>query len=316
MVVKKEILPRRFPDIEIIYGDTDSVMVVFRETGLDVESCGKRADEAAKYVTEYFIEILGLQAMELEFEKVFAPYMLQKKKRYMGLKYEPDKDGNMICKGIDAKGVETERKDTLPFVKDIMFEVRDALMYRCDEHEALQRFENKMELLFKGLVPIEKLTLRKNLSSKVASKTDTIAHAYVNAKRREREPGSEASVNEQVEYAIVRGPLNEKTTRLAEDPVFIVENNLKLNELWYFEHCIEEALRKMFEVFEHIDFKKICDLYRAKLKAILLGVQVDAFNFQSEAWKATTGAVPKRAREIKAPPPMKRKQKPKTQPSK
>ena len=48
-------------------------------------------------------------------------------------------------------------------------------------------------------------TLRRNLSSKVVAKTDSIAWARVNALRASREAGSEAAVNEQVEYVIVNG---------------------------------------------------------------------------------------------------------------
>ena len=68
-----------------------------------------------------------MKKMELEFEKCYQPYLLQGKKRYVGHKYEPDGDDEMVSKGIDAKGVETERKDTLPYVKDIFYDVRDAL---------------------------------------------------------------------------------------------------------------------------------------------------------------------------------------------
>ena len=73
--------------------------------------------------------------MVLEFEKIFHPYLLENKKRYAGMKYDEE---DLKCKGIDAKGIETERKDTLPFVKDIMHDVLDALLCQKDRPSGFQ----------------------------------------------------------------------------------------------------------------------------------------------------------------------------------
>lgn len=272
MVVKRKILPERFPGIKIVYGDTDSVMVQFAGVA-GVDACAVLAEEAALFVTDHFRETLRLWTMELEFEKLYCPYLLQKKKRYLGLKYEPEgPDGTMVCKGVDAKGVETERKDTLPFLKDIMCGVRDALLYDIDPGKAVACFRRHMDLLVADRVPMDKLVLRKNLSSKVEGKSDTIVQARVNALRRQREPGSEAATNEQVEYVILNGHRKSKTTDLAEDPAYAREHGLKLNRLWYFEHCIEDAMAKMFEDFEGVDYKGMRDHYRAALDSERLGV--------------------------------------------
>lgn len=270
MVVKKDILPKLFPGCRIVYGDTDSVMIVFDKID-DVQECAKLCDRAAAEVTRHF-EAMGLKPMELEFEKIYFPYLLENKKRYVGLKWEPGTDGTMECKGIDAKGVETEKRDTLPFTKEIMYEVIDSLMYRRDEKEAWQRFDQKMTELIEDKVPMDKLILKKNLSGKAEKKSDTIAHAAVNRKRREREAGSEAAINEQVEYVIVNGHKKAKTTDMAEDPVYAKEQNLKLNRLWYFEHAIKEPLGKVFECFPNMDYDYKCKRYSERLDAARLGM--------------------------------------------
>ena len=277
MVIKKELLPKHFPGIEVVYGDTDSVMVVFPDCD-DVQTCGKLGAKAADIVTDHFVRVLLMKKMELEFEKCYQPYLLQGKKRYVGHKYEPDGDDEMVSKGIDAKGVETERKDTLPYVKDIFYDVRDALMLPpFDETEALRRFCVRMDALVDNAVPIEKLTLKKNLSSKVEGKVDTIVQARVNAKRREREPGSEANTNEQVEYVILNGHKNSNTTALAEDPVYAREEGLKLNRLWYFEHCIRDAMKKVFEATSMADaYLQKCEYYKQRLNAERLNVNRDS----------------------------------------
>lgn len=272
---KKRLLAAAFPGIRVVYGDTDSVMIQFPDV-TDVQECGAKCVAAADMVTTYFRADLNMRAMELEFEKIFCPYLLEGKKRYMGLKFEMDGGGVMRCKGIDAKGVETERKDTLPYLKVIMREVRDALMYRKDADEAVACFRARMDALVRGEVPMELLTLRKNLSGKVEHKTETIVQAKVNAKRRAREAGSEAQVNEQVEYVIVNGHKGAKTTQLAEDPEYAKEHGLKLNTKWYFEHCIRGAMKKMLEYLPSIDYAALAAEYSQRLDSVRLNVNSDA----------------------------------------
>ena len=295
----------------MIVHNTDSVMVVFPNCD-DVQTCGRLGAEAATLVTDHFVHVLQLSKMELEFEKCYHPYLLQGKKRYVGHKFEPDADGVMHSKGIDAKGVETERKDTLPYVKEIFFSVRDALMFPpYDEVEALRRFRVKTDALVDDRVPMEMLTLRKNLSSKVEGKTDTIVQARVNAKRREREPGSEAAINEQVEYVILNGYKGTNTTFLAEDPVYAREENLRLNRLWYFEHCIRDAMKKVFDATSMVDeYARACVHYRDSLNAVRLNVNRNALQAMFVTGDAASSSSVRRVSIPDAPrppPPVRRR---------
>ena len=63
-------------DAVVIYGDTDSVMVKFGVKTL--EEAMRLGQEAAEYVTSKFIK-----PIKLEFEKVYFPYLLINKKRYL-----------------------------------------------------------------------------------------------------------------------------------------------------------------------------------------------------------------------------------------
>ncbi len=270
MVVKKTILPQRFPGVRIVYGDTDSVMLTFSDT-TTLEEAARRGEEVASFVTDHFASI-GQPEMVLEFEKVFYPYLLEDKKRYAGKKYEPDGSGALVPKGIDCKGLETERRDTLPFVKDILKAVLEDLMERIDEARALSTFSSFMDRLVRDEVPFERFIMKKNLSLKVQGKTDTIVQAKVNADRRVRDPGSEAAAGEQVEYVIVNGSRKEKTTHLAEDPKFARERGLKINRLWYFEHAIEEPVRKIFKAFPDLGVGDVFQKYRVLLDAARLNV--------------------------------------------
>jgi len=91
----------------VIYGDTDSVMVNFHcGEGPDaVKKALELGTQAAQLVTKQFKE-----PNELEFEKVYMPYILYSKKRYAGQMYtNPDKPDKIDIKGLQVWG-ERERQ--------------------------------------------------------------------------------------------------------------------------------------------------------------------------------------------------------------
>lgn len=96
-------------DAQVIYGDTDSVMVKFGPT--DLAKVMEMGQEAADFVSSKFIK-----PIKLEFEKVYFPYLLINKKRYAGLYWtKPEKYDKM-----DSKGIETVRRDNCRLVQTVI----------------------------------------------------------------------------------------------------------------------------------------------------------------------------------------------------
>ena len=96
-------------DAQVIYGDTDSVMVKFGTK--DLAESMRMGQEAADFVSSKFIK-----PIKLEFEKVYFPYLLINKKRYAGLYWtNPDKYDKM-----DTKGIETVRRDNCRLVQNVI----------------------------------------------------------------------------------------------------------------------------------------------------------------------------------------------------
>lgn len=96
-------------DAQVIYGDTDSVMVKFGPQ--ELEKAMDLGRDAAAYVSAKFIK-----PIKLEFEKVYFPYLLINKKRYAGLYWtNPEKYDKM-----DSKGIETVRRDNCRLVQNVI----------------------------------------------------------------------------------------------------------------------------------------------------------------------------------------------------
>lgn len=96
-------------DAQVIYGDTDSVMVKFGEK--DLAKTMQLGEEAAGYVSAKFIK-----PIKLEFEKVYFPYLLINKKRYAGLYWTKTEKYDKM----DTKGIETVRRDNCRLVQTVI----------------------------------------------------------------------------------------------------------------------------------------------------------------------------------------------------
>ena len=104
-------------DSDVIYGDTDSVMVKFGTK--DRAEAMRLGKEAAELVSKEFIA-----PIKLEFEKIYHPYLLMNKKRYAGMYWtNPEKPDKM-----DAKGIETVRRDNCMIVGQVVQKVLEILL--------------------------------------------------------------------------------------------------------------------------------------------------------------------------------------------
>lgn len=253
----------------MIVHNTDSVMVRF-DTGKErgqkaLERSFELGVEAADRISATF-----KAPIELEFEKVYWPYLLFSKKRYAGLMYtKPEKPDY-----IDAKGIQLVRRDNCPFVKRVSQEVLDTIMYKMDTQGAVKIVQAAAKELLNYAVSCEDLVVSKSLRriSYVKNKRDippgkfhiecngffliheyknaNLPHLVVSAKREEREAGSGPKSGDRVPYVFIDtgNPKDLQYTK-AEDPAFVKENNVKLDVVYYLEHALKSPLESLFELF-------------------------------------------------------------------
>lgn len=94
---------------EVVYGDTDSMFVLFRgKTRME-------AFTAARAIADDVTQ-MNPKPVKLKFEKIYDPCILQSKKRYVGYSYESEEQTTPL---YDAKGIETVRRDGCPAIKKV-----------------------------------------------------------------------------------------------------------------------------------------------------------------------------------------------------
>ena len=223
-------------DAKVIYGDTDSVMIKFGVTSLkEAMDLGK---EAASFISDTFVK-----PIKLEFEKCYFPYLLINKKRYAGLYFtNPDKYDKMDCKGL-----ETVRRDNSPLVSNLINVCLQKLLIDRDPDGAVNYSKQTISDLLCNRIDIAQLVITKELSKTDKEYVGKQSHVELAAKMRKRDPGSAPQLGDRVPFVIVAGSKGQATYEKAEDPVYVLDNNLPIDHKYYLENQISKPLVRIFE---------------------------------------------------------------------
>merc|ERR1719230_746074 len=224
-------------DAQVIYGDTDSVMVKF---GVDsIEEAMKLGQEAADMVSATFIK-----PIKLEFEKVYCPYLLMNKKRYAGLYWTRPETYDKL----DAKGIETVRRDNCGLVRQVVETCLRTILIDQSIERATQYVKHSISELLQNKVDLSLLVISKSLG-KGASAEDYAAkqaHVELADRMRKRDPSSAPGSGDRVPYVITSGSKGMKAYEKSEDPLYVLENNLSIDAQYYIDHQLHQPLMRIF----------------------------------------------------------------------
>lgn len=221
-------------DAEVIYGDTDSVMVKFGEK--DLAKTMELGQEAAEYVSSKFIK-----PIKLEFEKIYFPYLLINKKRYAGLYWTgPDKWDKM-----DTKGIETVRRDNCRLVQVVIETVLRKILVDRDVEGASTYVKDTISSLLQNKVDLSMLVITKALAKN--SYDAKQAHVELAERMRKRDAGSAPALGDRVAYVMVKGAAGSKNYEKSEDPLFVLEHNVPIDTKYYLDNQLANPLGRIFE---------------------------------------------------------------------
>ena len=220
---------------DVIYGDTDSIMVRIPNalgSGALVE-----ASAVAKRIAVAVTQSYGGKLI-LEPEKVYQPYLLAKKKRYAGLMYTNPNDKPKL----DYKGFEIVRRDSFPLCHYLQKNLFDILISPVSgdvaggivaEERRARVFTLLQEILNQILerrVELSDIVISKSLKRNYANE-DSIVQAVVNNQIKTMTPGREFPAGDRVPFLIMNGDvvmqrdkeplLRSRSTNIAKRAVFV-----------------------------------------------------------------------------------------------
>jgi DNA polymerase family B len=94
----------------------------------------------------------------------------------------------------------------------------------------------------------------------------TAAHVELAKKMMKRDSATAPTVGDRVAFVIVKGAKGAKASDKAEDPIFVLENNLPIDAQHYLEHHLTQPLMRIFEPI----------MGEKKAKSLLSGAQLPA----------------------------------------
>ena len=266
-----------------IGGDTDSVFMQFPGVPCEAPE-GKEYDLPGgrvrlKWRAENFQESYDLAMnhwlpevnalfpktgeVSLEFEKVMVNPLITALKRYS---YKHDVGTGQLRTVV--KGMESVRRDALPYVKKVVNHIFEVLMsvphYGIDHMERLAVIERKKaevvefarekaRQLLRGEVSIEDLVLSKNLSAEFY--TNEKQEHVETVRKMESRGFTPPSLGNRVPFVYICLPHDPKTGKevkgymKADDPEWVLNNNIPLDYLHYFKKKFLQPVTSVLSVF-------------------------------------------------------------------
>ena len=234
-----------------VYGDTDSLFFMFNvkdpATGKLLE--GRAAVEATIHITEEAGKLVSgflKPPHDFEFDKVYWPFIIFSKKRYVGNKYEVDADHFHET----AMGIVLKRRDNAPILKTIYGGAVDILLNQRNVARAAEFVKEGVMNLIHGKTPLGQLVITKSLRS--SYKGTPPAHKMLADRMAARDPGNAPAAGDRVPYMYVMPPPGQAASKLQgeriEHPGFVKERGLKPDYKYYIEHQLMLPISQLFGI--------------------------------------------------------------------
>lgn len=241
----------KFIGSEVIYGDTDSIFIKFKildENGEPDKSHKAlvKSIEFGKQASDYINSLLP-SPHNLEYEKVYWPFCIISKKRYVGNLYEDNP--NKFYQ--NSMGIVLKRRDNANIVKVIVGGIVDIIINKQDIDGAIQFTKESIKKLLAGEYSMDKFIITKTLRSEY-KKPEQIPHKVLADRMACRDPGNKPQTNDRIPFVYVKIKEKKGQTILqgdrVEHPKYIIDNNLEIDYLFYLTNQIMKPALQFFDL--------------------------------------------------------------------
>ncbi len=235
----------------LVVHNTDSLFVCFNpkdpSTGQPLE--GEAALKETIHLTEEAGQLVtkALKAPhDFEFDKVYWPFLIFSKKRYVGHKYEELDHYTQASMGIALK-----RRDYAPIVKKVYGGAVEILLKEKDVPKAVDFVQRSCVELIQGKYGLGPLTISKSLRAEYAN-PQGVAHKVLADRMAARDPGTAPAIGDRIPFIYIQPPTGQQAADLQGDriehPTYIKEKGLKPDYMFYITNQISNPVIQMFGI--------------------------------------------------------------------
>lgn len=244
--------------LEVIYGDTDSIMINTRISDTNaLSNVHKLGEQVKKEVNKLY------KTLELEIDGVFRTMLLLKKKKYAALTVERQHGGEIVYRR-EEKGLDLVRRDWCVQSKDTGRYVLDQILSTEQDKETtickvLSHLEDLAQKMRNGEVSMDKYVITKGLSKHPKDYGDAKAQPHVHVAKMMIKNNRRLTVGDHIPY-IITAPLDDDTpgsskkssTERARHPDEIARSGgvLKPDVEWYLTQQILPPVSRLCEPIE------------------------------------------------------------------
>ncbi len=221
-----QLVGRDFPQLQVVYGDTDSVFVKYP---------GWSAADAMAHSRQVLTPALNSElpgGVQVKHEKVLAPLLMQHIRRYAGYEVTDGEGGH--GRRLEIKGMEAVARNTMPFLVDLMkrtlTQVLDsaAATGHVDVERVKAYVREQVTALMTNKPDLYRLTWTKGLW-RLGEYDAKLPHVHLIEKLEELDPRRQFRVGERVAYVFVQREAGAPLYKKAESPALALAQNMTLD---------------------------------------------------------------------------------------
>lgn len=225
---------------KVIYGDTDSLFIQFKDC--DRDTAFKRSMEMVDAITK-----ANPYPIKMKFEKIYQPCVLQTKKRYCGFKWESPEQTKPV---FETKGMEIIRRDCCPAAAR-MLEMALRIQFTTKDIDQVRRYVQEQFLKIQSgkLSNLQDFIFARQYKPRDLDKSESVfVPAWQIAKRfLAIDPRAEPRVGERVPFVIIYGESGTPLVKLAKTPIEMLQNlSFRINADYYIQKIICPTLNRVF----------------------------------------------------------------------
>uniref|UniRef100_A0A4X2KS80 DNA polymerase n=1 Tax=Vombatus ursinus TaxID=29139 RepID=A0A4X2KS80_VOMUR len=237
-------------NLEVIYGDTDSIMINTNSTNL--EEVFKLGNKVKSEVNKLY------KMLEIDIDGVFKSLLLLKKKKYAALVVEPTSDGKYVTKQ-ELKGLDIVRRDWCDLAKETGNFVIGQILSDQNRDTIVDNIQKRLieigENVMNGSVPVSQFEINKALTKDPQDYPDkkSLPHVHV-AIWINSHGGKKVKAGDTVSYVVCQDGSNLSASQRAYAPEQLQkQDNLTIDTQYYLSQQVHPVVARICEPIDGID---------------------------------------------------------------
>ena len=241
--------------LEVIYGDTDSIMV--HSTTDDLVEARKMADGLKREINKHY------RAMEIDLDGMMKSMLLLKKKKYAALMVE-EKNGELVTTR-ETKGLDLVRRDWCTLSREAGSKVLDFILSGMPREELvsaiLEYLRGIQSQVENNELGIEQYIITKALTKAPQDYPDAKSQPHVQVAKAMLEQGQSVAPGAVIEYVVCVDQSKSSVAERAYHPktVLKAEGMLQIDTAWYMAQQLHPPIWRLCEPIDGIDAPQVAE---------------------------------------------------------